>query len=177
MVSLIDLFLREGFSRWTLDDLASVLRCSKTTLYSLAESKEQLVRAVVVQFFVDATAEVEAAVVARAGAAERVVAYLGAVAQALSPATAAFYADLEGFPPAQEVYQRNTALAAGRVQELIAEGVAAGAFRDVHARFVGDVVAATMGRIGRGEINRTTGLVDAAAYRELGELVLRGIQA
>lgn len=177
LASLADLFLREGFSRWTLEDLAAVLRCSKTTLYSLADSKEQLVRAVVVGFFREATDAVEASVAQESQPAARVVAYLDAVAEALAPATGHFYADLEAFAPAQEVYERNTALAAARVRTLIGEGVEAGVFRDVHARFVADVVASTMTRIGRGEVARETGLVDAQAYRELGELVLRGIRA
>ncbi|MFD6073446.1 TetR/AcrR family transcriptional regulator, partial [Amycolatopsis lurida] len=33
-------FLAEGFSQFTLDDLAARLHCSKSTLYALAPSKE-----------------------------------------------------------------------------------------------------------------------------------------
>ena len=45
--ALIDLFLSEGFAHLTLDDIAARLRCSKSTLYTLAGSKEQLVRAAI----------------------------------------------------------------------------------------------------------------------------------
>jgi AcrR family transcriptional regulator len=34
------LFLAEGFARFTLEDLAVRLHCSKSTLYALAGSKE-----------------------------------------------------------------------------------------------------------------------------------------
>ena len=44
---LVALLLAEGFSALTLDELAARLRCSKRTLYALAGSKEQLVRAAV----------------------------------------------------------------------------------------------------------------------------------
>jgi AcrR family transcriptional regulator len=173
--ALVAIFLGEGFSGLTLDQLADRLRCSKTTLYALAPSKEQLARAVVLHFFRSAAEGVERSLASVDGAAERVAAYLDAVAVALAPASSAFHRDLDRFPPARELYERNTALAARRVGELIADGVRAGAFREVHAAFVADTVAATMMRIGRGEIAASTGLDDASAYRELADLVLHGV--
>jgi AcrR family transcriptional regulator len=169
------LFLAEGFARFTLDDLALRLRCSKSTLYALAGSKEQLALRVVRHFFRKATAAVEARTFTVQDPALRVTAYLTAVAAALAPAGAAFHRDLEAFPPGREVYERNTALAADRVRELIADGVAAGRFREVHPALVADTVTTLMFRIGRGETARATGLDDAAAYRELAALLLNGI--
>ena len=52
---LESLFLAEGFARFTLDDLAVRLRCSKSTLYALAGSKEQLALRVIRHFFRKAT--------------------------------------------------------------------------------------------------------------------------
>ena len=57
---LEELFLAEGFARFTLEDLALRLRCSKSTLYALAGSKEQLAQRVIKHFFRKATAAVEA---------------------------------------------------------------------------------------------------------------------
>ncbi|PRC42090.1 TetR family transcriptional regulator, partial [Mycobacterium sp. ITM-2017-0098] len=140
--AVVALFLAEGFAHLTLDEIAARLRCSKSTLYTLAASKEQLVQAATVHFFRAATDAVEARVDAVAGARERIVEYLAAVGAALDPASDQFMADLDAFAPAREIYERNTRIAAGRVQELIAEGVAAGDFRDVHAAFAADLVAA-----------------------------------
>jgi AcrR family transcriptional regulator len=175
--ALVELLLAEGFAHLTLDDVAARLHCSKRTLYALAGSKEQLVRAAVVHFFRGATERVEAAVAARADAAERVGAYLHAVARELGPASARFFDDVAGFPPAAEVYERNTRAAAARVQQLVADGVAAGAFRDVHAGFVADVVTAVMVRIQQREVAASTGLDDAEAYARLAELLLHGLAA
>jgi AcrR family transcriptional regulator len=172
---LTDLFLSEGFAAFTLDDLAVRLRCSKTTLYALAQSKEQLALAVVKAFFRRATAEVEARTATEGDPARRVTAYLAAVARALAPASAAFYRDLDAFPPGREVYERNTGLAAERVRELIDAGVAEGRFRAVHPALVADTVTTLMLRIGRGEVARATGLDDASAYRELAALLLHVI--
>ncbi|MDN5934130.1 MAG: TetR/AcrR family transcriptional regulator, partial [Pseudonocardia sp.] len=100
---LVALLLAEGFAHLTLDDLAARLRCSKRTLYALAGSKEQLVRAAVVHFFRGATERVEAAVAAAADPSAQVGAYLSAVAQEPAPASAAFFDDVAAFPPAAEV--------------------------------------------------------------------------
>ncbi|OLT00357.1 TetR family transcriptional regulator [Pseudonocardia sp. CNS-004] len=175
--ALVALLLAEGFAHLTLDDVAARLHCSKRTLYSLAGSKEQLVRAAVVHFFRGATERVEAAVAADAGAgaAEQVGAYLHAVATELAPASARFFDDVAAFPPAAEVYERNTRAAAARVQQLVAGGVASGAFREVHTAFVADVVTATMVRIQQRQVATSTGLDDAQAYAHLAELLLRGL--
>jgi AcrR family transcriptional regulator len=169
------LFLTDGFARFTLDDLAVRLRCSKSTLYALAGSKEQLALRVIRHFFRKATVAVEERTFTVQDPALRVTGYLTAVAAALAPAGAAFHRDLEAFPPGREVYERNTTLAADRVRELIAEGVAQGRFREVHPALVADTVTTLMFRIGRGETARSTGLDDAAAYRELAALLLHGI--
>lgn len=173
--ALVALLLDEGFAHLTLDDLAARLRCSKRTLYALAGSKEQLVRAAVVHFFRGATEHVEAAVAADADPAGQVGAYLRAVARELAPASPRFFDDVAAFPPAAEVYERNTRAAARRVQQLVDAGTASGAFRPVHAGFVGDVVSATMVRIQQRGVTASTGLDDAAAYENLADLLLHGL--
>ena len=172
---LVDVLLSAGFAHLTLDDLAARLRCSKRTLYGLAGSKEQLVRAAVVHFFRIATSRVEAASSSPSEPAERLVAYLQAVAAELAPASAQFFEDVAAFPPAAEVYERNTRAAADRVQQLIREGVAEGAFREVDAAFAADVITSVMVRIQQRQVAASTGLDDAAAYEQLSALLLRGL--
>jgi AcrR family transcriptional regulator len=172
---LVDLLLSEGFAHLTLDDISARLRCSKSTLYTLAGSKEQLVRAATVHFFRGATDRVEAAIVGVDGFGNRLTAYLTAVGDALQPASRQFMNDLAAFPPAREIYEQNTAFAAKRVQALIDDGAAAGEVRSVHAAFVADVAASTMARIQSREISERTGLDDSQAYAELASLLTTGI--
>jgi AcrR family transcriptional regulator len=172
---LEEVFLAEGFARFTLDELAVRLRCSKSTLYALAGSKEQLAHRVVKHFFRKATDAVEAQTGRETDPGLRVIAYLSAVARALAPASPAFHRDLDAFPPGRETYEQNTALAADRVRRLIADGVDQGRFREVHPALIADTVTTLMLRIGRGETARATGLDDATAYRELAALLLHGI--
>ncbi|MFD6057401.1 TetR/AcrR family transcriptional regulator [Rhodococcus wratislaviensis] len=175
--ALVDLILVEGFAHLTLDEIANRLRCSKSTLYTLAGSKEQLVRAATVHFFRRATEDVESHIEPITGARARITAYLSAVGTALSAASDQFMADLDAFPPAREVYERNTQFAAARVQELITEGVADGDFRDVHAAFAADLAATMMVRIQQRGVRDSTGLDDAHAYAELAAILTGGISA
>ncbi|WP_435278751.1 TetR/AcrR family transcriptional regulator [Rhodococcus yananensis] len=175
--ALVDLFLAEGFARLTLDAIAARLKCSKSTLYTLAGSKERLVTCATVHFFKRATEQVESAVADIAAPRDRVVVYLTAVGEALSVASEPFMTDLAAFAPAREVYERNTRIAAGRVQELIADGVATGDFRSVHAAFAADLAATMMVRIQQGGVGAATGLDDANAYRELASILTAGITA
>lgn len=172
---LVELLLGEGFGQVTLDDLAARLRCSKRTLYGIAGSKEQLVRAAVVHFFRRATARVEAALAAESTPAARLSGYLHAVSAELAPASPRFFDDVAAFQPAAEVYERNTRAAAHRVRQLIDEGVAAGAFREVHVAFAADVITSVMVRIQRRQVAGSTGLADAQAYGHLAELLLHGL--
>jgi hypothetical protein len=63
------------------------------------------------------------------------------------------------------------------VQQLVAEGVESGAFRNVHTAFVADVVTAVMVRIQQRQVATSTGLDDAEAYARLAELLLHGLTA
>ncbi len=172
---LVKLYLARGFAGFTLEQAAAELRCSKSTIYALAGSREQLVRAVVVSFFRDAAERVEERLSSVIDPVLRVAAYLDAVADELRPASAAFMDDVAAFPPAREIYERNTAIATQRVRELIVDGIDAGVFRDVPSVFIAEVISTIMVRIQRRDFSRNTGLTDSEAYAELAELFVNGI--
>jgi len=169
---LVDLFLAQGFADLSLDDLAAHLQCSKSTLYGVAPSKEQLVTTVVREFFRRSTAQVDDRLATQTDPLLRIRTYLDAIAEALAPASPAFYADVDAFAPARETYRRNTAIAARRVQDLVA--AAAGPDGAIDARFVGTVAATVMSSIQSGAMAESTSLDDAAAYRLLADLVTAG---
>ncbi|WP_198152748.1 TetR/AcrR family transcriptional regulator [Pseudofrankia sp. DC12] len=175
--ALLRIFLTEGFARFTLAELAGRLRCSKSTLYALARSKEQLAVAVVGHFFRAAADRIErdVAQAAAASPADTVGAYLRGVARELRPASAVFRHDLAANPATRAEYERNTRIAARRIRELVAAGVAAGVFGGVDAAFVGQSATAVMVAIQRGDIATATGLSDADAYAELANLLRHGL--
>lgn len=169
---VIDIVLAEGFLDLQMADLAARLNCSKSTLYAIAPSKEQLLVSVVRTFFRRATERVERAVDPAAPAIERIAAYLTAVSAELAPGSPAFFADLERFAPAGDIYRQNTHAAVARVQQLVRE-----ASPDRDPAFLGAMAGLMMGAIHRGDIHRSTGLDDSQAYRSLAALIVAGLSA
>ncbi|GGI68683.1 TetR family transcriptional regulator [Saccharopolyspora subtropica] len=174
---LRDLFLAEGFAHFTLDDLAARLHCSKSTLYTLANSKEQLAVRVVAHYFKGATQRIEERVAATDDVREKVRVYLEAAAEALRPASREFIDDMAANLATRATYEANAHAAADRLRGFIADGVRQGVFREVHAGFVGEMVGRTIAGIQRGEIGERTGLSDAAAFAALSQFLLGGLAA
>jgi len=172
---LTDLLLAEGFAHLTLDQMAGRLRCSKTTLYALADSKDQLAVRVVGHFFRRCTTLVEARVSARRAPRRRLEAYLDAIAEALEPASRQFITDVAAFGPTRQTYRDNAVAAAARVRTLLEEAAAARAIATVDATFVSTWVGLTIEAIQRGEFAERAGLSDAQAFRELSRLVVRAL--
>jgi len=172
---LEDLVLREGFSHLTVDDLASRLQCSKSTLYAIAASKERLVVAVVRHFFREATARIEARVAEIEDPVNRISTYLASVGAEMRRMSPRCYADMVGTEATVDIYEKNSLAAARRVREFIQDGVAAGYFRAVNAEFVGAAVTLLIDGIQHGDLLERTGLSSGDAYTELSSLVLNAL--
>ncbi len=169
----MEMFLAEGFLSFSLEDLAVRLQCSKSTLYGVAPSKEQLITAVVRAFFRRATDRVEERLERESDPVARIGTYLEAISGELSPASTSFFHDLGEFGPAREIYLRNTAIAARRVQDLVTAAKSEG--QQLDAAFIGAVAGTVMEAIQRGEIESMTSLNDAASYRLLADLIVAGV--
>ncbi len=167
---VIAIILADGFMDLQMSVLAARLNCSKSTLYAIAPSKEQLLVSVVRTFFRRATEQVELAVDPDAPAIERIESYLIAVSAELAPGSDAFFADLERFAPAGDIYRQNTRAAVARVQELVRE-----VSPETDSAFLGVMAGLVMESIHRGDIRRSTGLDDSAAYRYLADLIVAGL--
>ena len=173
---LIDVFLREGFMELSIDDMARRLRCSKTTIYGVAESKQQVIAVVVRGFFRRATERVEQQIErVDAASTDRIRAYLMAIAAELAPASPEFFADVDAYAPTREIYLENTRIAGERLQGMILQCVPAASQSE--ALFIGSVAAGVMAAIHRGEIEAAAGLDDSAAYRALSRLIVAGVEA
>lgn len=168
---LEELILDHGFSDLTLDEVAAELRCSKSALYALAASKEQLVTTVVKRFFRDATARIERKL-ALADPREQVAAYLAGVGDEMRRMSPTCYDDMVRFPLTRDIYDLNSRSAADRVRKLIEDGIKQGVFRPVHARFVGETVSVLIESIQHGGLLERVQLSSGDAYAELSSLVL-----
>lgn len=169
------ILLAEGFTTVTMDELAQRLRCSKSTLYSLATTKDQLVQAVTRHFFATSTAEIETAVAVETDHRRRVRTYLREVGRAMRRHSPTFYDDMVGYEPTAQIYRSNSTAAARRVHEMIEDGIRSGAFRQVDGAFAAHVVGLGIDAIHSGELLDATGLSAGDAFAELGDLLLDGL--
>ncbi|WP_115684997.1 TetR/AcrR family transcriptional regulator [Corynebacterium senegalense] len=171
--ALLTDFLAEGFESFTIDAAAKRYRCSKSTIYALGRTRDAIIRRVLVSYFREIARRT--AIQDRPGltAAAALETYFSAMTSALAPASPAFMRDLAAEPVAQEVYSVNTAAATENVRALLERGVASGEFSAGSTAFLSRLIYHTMRDIQRGEYAGT--IAPADAYRELGQLLLRGI--
>jgi AcrR family transcriptional regulator len=175
VLQLENLLLQEGFSGLTVNDMAARLQCSKSTLYAIASSKEQLVAAAIKHFFREATRRIEERVAQIDDPRERIAVYLAAIGGEMRRMSAECYADMTATEQTWEIYRVNSRAAAERVRQFVHDGVKVGAFRQVHADFVGEVVTVVIDSIQHGELLSRTGLSSGDAYGELSGLVLNAL--
>jgi AcrR family transcriptional regulator len=175
LAELEELFLAEGFLGFTLDDLAAKTRCSKSTFYALAASKEQLAVRVVTRFFKGAADMLEARTTGLADPRELIGEYLAGISEYLNRASAAFMRDINDFAPARAAYELNGRAAAAQIREFIKQGVGEGVFREVHATLIAEMAGLLVESIQTGVLRARTGVCDAEAFTALSELLLTGI--
>ncbi|AIJ26302.1 TetR/AcrR family transcriptional regulator [Amycolatopsis methanolica] len=175
LAELEELFLVEGFVHFTLDDLAAKTHCSKSTLYALAPSKEQLAVRVVAHYFKGAADLLDERIAGIEDAREIIGVYLSGIAEYLNRASPAFMRDINDFAPARAAYELNSRAAAAKIRSFIAKGVADGVFRDVHATLIAEMAAVLVEAIQTGVVGSRTGVSDAEAFTALSELLLGGL--
>jgi AcrR family transcriptional regulator len=177
LAELEELFLAEGFAQFTLDDLAARMHCSKSTLYAIAPSKEQLAVKVVAHFFKGAAEQIEARIARLAHPRAILQEYLASVSEYLNRASPIFMADIAEFGPARATYEMNSRAAADRIRSFIAKGVEDGVFRDVHAGLIAEMAGWLIEGIQTGVVGSRAAVSDAEAFTALADLLIGGLAA
>lgn len=166
-------FLKEGFRDFTIDAATKRYHCSKSTLYTFGKSRDEIVRRILISFFKEIAQTTEAAGRPIANHAESLFAYFDAIRTCLEPASAEFMHDLATEPVAQRVYDLNTAAAIDEIMRRIESGIEAGEFNSIQPAFAARMIQRSMQDIQQGEYSDVIATPDA--YRELGRIVLRGL--
>lgn len=175
LAGLESMLLTDGFSTLTIDDIATRLHCSKSTLYCIASSKEQVVVAVLRRFFRQTTAAVESEVEAIDDPGRRVATFLASVGARMHRMSTVCYHDVVSHTATDEILRLNAQACARRVRELIGDGIEAGVFRPVHAGFVAEAARLIIEGIVHGRLLDQTGLTAGEASVELSALVLNAL--
>ncbi|MGO4956301.1 TetR/AcrR family transcriptional regulator [Luteococcus sp. Sow4_B9] len=172
--ALLTHFLAEGFADFTMDGAAQRLHCSKSTLYSLGRTGDDVIRRVLVSFFREVARRTDLALTTHRSPTLAMEAYFDAMAAAMEPASPAFMRDVATTPLARRVYETNTRLATEKIRSLVERGIQEGEFRKLPVDLTAHFIEVMLEHIQQGGVTATT---PSQAYAELGQLVLRGIQS
>lgn len=137
-----EIFLRDGFRRVTVADLAATLHCSRRSVYELAASKEDLFMLVLDRVLGRIERAGRAAAAAAKGTGNKITAFIQPGLTELRSATPTFFADIAAHPPAQGLLKRHQDGRERELCKLIERGVRNGECRRVHAEVAAQALLA-----------------------------------
>jgi AcrR family transcriptional regulator len=171
---LESLFLREGFSGFSVRELAAHVGCSRRTLYELAPSKDELVLIVFDRFLHRVgRAALESIDEATPFAVQIRSYFLGGLE--LQRISHVFGEDLADDPAARRLFDRHYGYVMAVVEELVERGISAGEFRPVTPRIVAGMLAGGAQLFNQPDVLADSGIELAAATDELLDLVTRSL--
>ncbi len=169
------IFLNEGFRGLTVGALAARLRCSRSTLYALAPTKEALFLLVEDRILRRIGREARRRAGACEDAGDRVAAFLESTISSLRPVGEAFLDDVFRYEPARQLFDRHQRGAMETLQHLIAEGIAAGALKGVDPRIAAEALDAAVQRVRDPAFLRDTGISPSDAFAQVSQLLRHGL--
>jgi AcrR family transcriptional regulator len=170
------LFLRDGFSGFSVRELASHVGCSRRTLYEVAPSKDELVLIVLDRFLHRVGRAALDAIDTNEPYSTQITSYfLGGIE--LQRLTHVFGEDLADDAAARRLFDRHYGFVMAVTEQLVADGVEAGEFRPVSPAIVAGVLAGTGMFFNQPDVQSDTGLDLVHAIDGALELVVRSILA
>lgn len=172
---LEEIFVREGFRRVTIGELATRLRCSRRSLYERAPGKNDLFVLVLDRILRRIDAAGRAAAASNASFEERIIAFIEPGVSELTGASPAFFADIAALPAARDrlaAHQENRKV---QLEKLLAGGMRARAFRKVHPAVAARAMVAAYRAVTDAKFLAGVDVSTAEATREVENLFLYGI--
>lgn len=166
-------FLTEGFSKFTIDKASRAYHCSKSTLYALGATRDDIVRRAIVLYFRRITIRTDSAIQDSSDPTDALRRYFEAIAEVTAHASPTFWQEMVTDPVAQEIYTANTLAATQKLSTILQQGVDEGEFRSLDANLAATMIGACLQAIQQRQIPAST--PTPAAYKELGKLVLSGV--
>ncbi|MGE5812085.1 MAG: TetR/AcrR family transcriptional regulator [Ignavibacteria bacterium] len=147
----IDKFLREGFYKTTMDDLAAQLRMSKKTIYKYFSSKDELVKEVIFTFLSSRAAHIKVIVDSDENAVSKffkLVEYLGSMIIKFSDK---WISDIQLYTPDlwKEIDKFRVKMMYANLMKIIRQGITEGYFVDKPPEIVVTIFVSSL----RGTVN------------------------
>lgn len=168
--------LTEGFKDLTVGSLASRLRCSRRTLYELADTKEAMVLMVIDRLMRRLARRAHDAAATEATHLAKLRAFLTRGLTEFYRATVSFAEDVAEDEAVHNLITSHLRHATGVVADMIAAGIEAGEFAEIHPRVAAEVLDAGLARLQDPAVLRTAGVSLAKGMEEYLTLYTDGIQ-
>lgn len=169
-------FLREGIRGVRMGRLATEAGCSRSTLYELAPSKEDLLLLVLDRIMRRISRRGAEAIERADSPVDRVRAMLTSGALDFAGLGPRFLDAVRHHPPARLLFDRWIADGRDALESLIREAVATGEFRPVNPSIVAEAMFAVVLRFTDPDFGRSTKISAAAGLSELVDVLLEGLR-
>jgi len=173
--ALETIVLSEGFGGLTVGDLARRLSCSRSTLYALAPSKEELFLALEERLLNRVQATAQACAERETDPTKRLIGYIAGAIESVRDVGTPYLAEVSAYAPARQLlaeFQRTTI---SQLRTLIEAGIAEGAFHALNARLAAEVLDAAVSRIQDPRVLAETGLTASEALEHVSQLLTQGL--
>ena len=172
---LESIFLEEGFSSITVDEMAKRLRCSKRTLYEVAPTKQEIVLVVVDGWLSRIRRLGRMAALAQDGPQRRIFAYVRPGVTETKKAGRQFMQDMHDFEPSLNILRDHQRQRTEMLEEIIEDGIRQGRIRPCNVLLVAEFFLAAVGRINEPEVLDAVGVGFSEAFDELYNLIFYGL--
>jgi AcrR family transcriptional regulator len=172
---LTELFIHEGIRDLTIGELARRMQCSRSRLYEIAPTKEQIFCSVVARFFDRALAQGRAQAALAPDAASALVDSLAVGVRASARISVAFLRDMEAIDEARQLYDTYQHERTTHFSELIAAGAAHGVFVECNAAVVAEIMFGAALHLRNSAFLARAGLTIDAAFEQFYGLLLGGL--
>lgn len=172
---LEEIFLREGFRRLTIGELATRLHCSRRSLYELATSKNELFVLVLDRLLRRIDDHGRAASTAASCFEDRVAAFIEPGIVELHAASAAFLADIAGLPAARDRLASHQEGRKLQLEKIFAGGMRVKAFRKLHPGVAARAMVAAYRAVTDADFLASVDVTLPEAVREMESLFLQGL--
>jgi AcrR family transcriptional regulator len=168
--------VREGLRGIRMGDLATEVGCSRSTLYEIAPSKEDLLLLVVDRMMRRISERGAAAIAAADTHVDRMRAMLHVGAVDFAELGPRFLDAVADHPPARMLFDRWIAVCRDALERMIEDAAAAGEIRPVNAPIVAEMMFAGALRFTDPTVTRDFGVDSANAYSQMVDVLLNGLR-
>lgn len=166
---------REGFGELTVAELAARLKCSRSTLYALAPSKEQLFLIVEARLLERIQSTARAAAEQHSDPTARLQGYMEGALEVIRDIETLFLAEIQAHAPARRLVDEFRRITIGDLRALIEEGIAAGVFQPVNARLAAELLDAAASRMQDPRVLGEAGVTAGQALADVIQVITRGL--